>query len=174
LSTVSNRYHFIDDIEDVATSHDYFSVMFVDVMRFSDVALSNSIMVKRQLDDIRVMGLNVSMDDFGAGYSKLSFIRDLHLSAIKIDKTFIMDFTENPVNKVIVKAAKLICDAKKCEVVAEGIETVQQLNILKKLGISSGQGFLFSPAVKFDSFFSLRETGNFERLLADNIRTAAG
>jgi EAL domain-containing protein (putative c-di-GMP-specific phosphodiesterase class I) len=170
LATVSNRYHFIDVIDDVATSHDYFSVMLVDVMRFSDVALSNSIMVKRQLDDIRAMGLNVSMDDFGAGYSKLSFIRDLHLSAIKIDKTFIMDFTENPVNK----AAKLICDAKKCEVVAEGIETVQQLNILKKLGISSGQGFLFSPAVKFDSFFSLRETGNFERLLADNIRTAAG
>jgi EAL domain-containing protein (putative c-di-GMP-specific phosphodiesterase class I) len=170
LSTVSNRHHFIDVIEDVATSHDYFSVMLVDVMRFSDVALLNSIMVKRQLDDIRAMGLNVSMDDFGAGYSKLSFIRDLHLSAIKIDKTFIMDFTENPVNK----AAKLICDAKKCEVVAEGIETVQQLNILKKLGISSGQGFLFSPAVKFDSFFSLRETGNFERLLADNIRTAAG
>jgi sensor c-di-GMP phosphodiesterase-like protein len=127
-------------------------------------------MVKRQLDDIRAMGLNVSMDDFGAGYSKLSFIRDLHLSAIKIDKTFIMDFTENPVNK----AAKLICDAKKCEVVAEGIETVQQLNILKKLGISSGQGFLFSPAVKFDSFLSLCETGNFERLLADKIRTAAG
>jgi EAL domain-containing protein (putative c-di-GMP-specific phosphodiesterase class I) len=130
--------------------------------------------VKRQLDDIRAMGVNVSMDDFGKGYSNLSFIRDLHLSAIKIDKTFVMELEQHPVNKAIVEAAKLICDAKKCEAVAEGIETVQQLSMLRKLGIYSGQGFLFSPAVKFDSFLTLCETGNFEQLLADKIRQAQG
>ncbi|MFT4732631.1 MAG: diguanylate cyclase (GGDEF)-like protein [Gammaproteobacteria bacterium] len=139
-----------------------------------DVALSNSLMVKRQLDDIRAMGVNVSMDDFGKGYSNLSFIRDLHLSAIKIDKTFVMELEQHPVNKAIVEAAKLIGDAKKCEVVAEGIETVQQLNILRELGIYSGQGFLFSPAVKFDSFLRLCEIGNFEQVLSDKIRTAEG
>jgi diguanylate cyclase (GGDEF)-like protein len=139
-----------------------------------DVALSNSLMVKRQLDEIRLMGVNVSMDDFGKGYSNLSFLRDLHLSAIKIDKTFVMELEENPVNKAIVEATKLICDAKNCEVVAEGIETVQQLNILKELGIYSGQGFLFSPAVNFDAFIRLCEIGNFEQLLADKVRIAAG
>lgn len=138
-----------------------------------DVVLSNSLMVKRQLDEIRAMGVKISMDDFGKGYSNLSFIRDLHLSAIKIDKTFVMDLEENPVNKAIVEATKLICDAKNAEVVAEGIETVQQLNILKDIGILSGQGFLFSPAVKFDSFVALCETGNFKQLLADKVRSAA-
>lgn len=139
-----------------------------------DVVLSNSLMVKRQLDEIRAMGVKISMDDFGKGYSNLSFIRDLHLSAIKIDKTFVMDLEQNPVNKAIVEATKLICDAKKCEVVAEGIETVQQLSILKDIGILSGQGFLFSPAVKFDAFLVLCATGNFEQLLADKVRSAAG
>lgn len=138
-----------------------------------DVALSNSLMVKRQLDEIRAMGVNVSMDDFGKGYSNLSFIRDLHLNAIKIDKTFVMELEENPVNKAIVEATKLICDAKHCEVVAEGIETVQQLNILQGMGIASGQGFLFSPAVNFESFLSLCMRGDFKALLADKMRIAA-
>ena len=138
-----------------------------------DVVLSNSLMVKRQLDEIRAMGVKISMDDFGKGYSNLSFIRDLHLSAIKIDKTFVMDLEENPVNKAIVEATKLICDAKNAEVVAEGIETVQQLNILKDIGILSGQGFLFSPAVRFDFFVALCEIGNFKQLLADKVRSAA-
>ncbi|WP_412973081.1 putative bifunctional diguanylate cyclase/phosphodiesterase [Glaciecola sp. MF2-115] len=138
-----------------------------------DVALSNSLMVKRQLDEIRAMGIMVSMDDFGKGYSNLSFIRDLNLCAIKIDKTFVMELQENPVNKAIVEATKLICDAKNCEVVAEGIETIQQLNILKELGIFSGQGFLFSPAVKFESFIELCKVGDFQQLLLDKIKLSA-
>jgi EAL domain-containing protein (putative c-di-GMP-specific phosphodiesterase class I) len=130
-------------------------------------------MVKRQLDEIRAMGIMVSMDDFGKGYSNLSFIRDLNLCAIKIDKTFVMELQENPVNKAIVEATKLICDAKNCEVVAEGIETIQQLNILKELGIFSGQGFLFSPAVKFESFVELCKVGDFQQILLDKIKLSA-
>jgi diguanylate cyclase (GGDEF)-like protein len=138
-----------------------------------DVALTNSLMVKRQLDEIRALGVKISMDDFGKGYSNLSFIRDLHLCAIKIDKAFVMELEQNPVNLAIVEATKLICDAKKCEVVAEGIETVQQLKLLNEMGICSGQGFLFSPAVNFDSFLTLCQRGNFEQLLLDKIRMSA-
>ena len=138
-----------------------------------DVALSNSLMVKRQLDEIQAMGVKVSMDDFGKGYSNLSFIRDLQLSAIKIDKIFVIELEQYPVNRAIIEATKLICDAKNCEVVAEGIETVEQLNILKEIGIFSGQGFLFSPAVNFDAFVSLCMQGNFKQLLLDKMRNTA-
>ena len=138
-----------------------------------DVALSNSLMVKRQLDEIQAMGVKVSMDDFGKGYSNLSFIRDLQLSAIKIDKIFVIELEQHPVNRAIIEATKLICDAKNCEVVAEGIETVEQLNILKEIGIFSGQGFLFSPAVNFDAFVSLCMQGNFKQLLLDKMRNTA-
>ena len=131
-----------------------------------DVALSNSLMVKRQLDEIRAMGVKISMDDFGKGYSNLSFIRDLELTSIKIDKTFVMELEDNPVNLAIVQATKLICEAKQCDVVAEGIETVLQLKILNEAGIKSGQGFLFSPAVCFNEFISLCAEGDFHNLLA--------
>jgi EAL domain-containing protein (putative c-di-GMP-specific phosphodiesterase class I) len=112
------------------------------------------------------MGVKISMDDFGKGYSNLSFIRDLELTSIKIDKTFVMELEDNPVNLAIVQATKLICEAKQCDVVAEGIETVLQLKILNEAGIKSGQGFLFSPAVCFNEFISLCAEGDFHNLLA--------
>jgi diguanylate cyclase (GGDEF)-like protein len=126
-----------------------------------DVALSNSLLVKKQLTDIGKMGISVSMDDFGKGYSNLSFIRDLDLSAIKIDKAFVLELSNSPVNSAIVAATKLICDAKGCDTYAEGIETIEQLDLLKSMGITKGQGFLFSHAVKFDSFLSMLNVGNF-------------
>ena len=138
---------------------------YIEIELTEDVALSNSLMVKRQLDGIRALGIAISMDDFGKGYSNLSFIRDLQLNAIKIDKTFIMDLEASPVNEAIVLAAKGIADAKACETVAEGIESVAQLNILKQMGIKCGQGFLFSPAVQADEFIRLCQQGGFAHLL---------
>ena len=56
-----------------------------------DVALSNSLMVKKQLDELRSLGVSISVDDFGKGYSNLAYIRDLDLDALKIDKSFVME-----------------------------------------------------------------------------------
>ena len=130
-----------------------------------DVALSSSLMVKRQLNDLRAMGVQISMDDFGKGYSNLSFIRDLTLNAIKIDKTFVLEIENGPVNIAIVEATKLICEAKECVVIAEGVENLAQLNILRQIGIPAGQGFLFSPAVEFNRFLDQCVHGNFEHVL---------
>lgn len=135
-----------------------------------DVALSNSLLVKRQLADIADMGISISMDDFGKGYSNLSFIRDLQLSAIKIDKAFILALQDSPVNCAIVKATKLICDAKQCETYAEGIETVEQLEMLKSMGVDKGQGFLFSQAVPIEEFLSMLKVGNFSKIIHEDAR----
>lgn len=130
-----------------------------------DVALSNSLLVKKQLSEIGKMGISVSMDDFGKGYSNLSFIRDLDLSAIKIDKTFVLELANSPVNTAIVQATKIICDAKQCETYAEGIETIEQLSLLQTMGISKGQGFLFSQAVPIDTFLKQLKLGNFAYII---------
>lgn len=134
-----------------------------------DVALSNSLLVKRQLAEIGNMGISISMDDFGKGYSNLSFIRDLNLSAIKIDKAFVLELTSSPVNVAIVAATKLICDAKACDTYAEGIETIEQLNILKSMGISKGQGFLFSQAVPLKVFLGQLAVGNFTYIVEQTL-----
>lgn len=133
-----------------------------------DVALSNSLLVKQQLAQISEMGVAISMDDFGKGYSNLSFIRDLNLSAIKIDKTFVLELEASPVNSAIVQATKVICDAKGCETYAEGIETLSQLAILQKMGIDKGQGFLFSKAVPIDLFIAQLKVGDFSHIISKN------
>lgn len=136
-----------------------------------DVALSNSLLVKQQLSQIRHMGIAISMDDFGKGYSNLSFIRDLDLSAIKIDKAFVLALEQSPVNSAIVQATKIICDAKGCKTYAEGIETLSQLALLQKMGIEKGQGFLFSKAVPLDDFLDQLSVGNFSHLVPHNVKT---
>ena len=122
-----------------------------------DIALSNSLMVKKQLDELRCLGISISVDDFGKGYSNLAYIRDLHLDALKIDKAFVMELESGDINRAIIEAVKIIGVAKGCSVVAEGVETVEQLHILREIGISEGQGYLFSKAVPFEDFVSLAQ-----------------
>lgn len=122
-----------------------------------DVALSNSLMVKKQLDELRAMGIAISVDDFGKGYSNLAYIRDLDLTALKIDKTFVMELTDHPVNRAIIEAANIIGKAKGCAVIAEGVETIKQLHILREVGVRQGQGYLFSKAVPLGSFIQLAQ-----------------
>ena len=122
-----------------------------------DVALSNSLMVKKQLDELRDLGIKISVDDFGKGYSNLAYIRDLDLDALKIDKSFVMELTAHPVNRAIIEAAKVIGHAKGCGVIAEGVETIEQLHILRDIGITEGQGYLFSKAVPLDEFILLTQ-----------------
>ncbi|MFC4699564.1 putative bifunctional diguanylate cyclase/phosphodiesterase [Glaciecola siphonariae] len=142
----------------------------IEIELTEDVALTNSLLVKRQLDELKKLGIAISMDDFGKGYSNLSFIRDLELSAIKIDKAFVLELSESPVNSAIVKATKIICDAKGCETYAEGIENLEQLALLKDMGITKGQGFLFSQAVPITQFISLIGLNDFSHLLDGNTR----
>lgn len=123
-----------------------------------DVALSNSLMVKQQLDQLRDMGVSISIDDFGKGYSNLAYIRDINLDALKIDKTFILDIDNNPVNVAIIQAAKLIGDAKGCKVIAEGIETLRHLHVLREAGITQGQGFLFTQALPSQKFIEFAQS----------------
>lgn len=119
-----------------------------------DVALSNSLMVKRQLSEARALGMKIAVDDFGKGYSNLAYMRELSIDTIKIDKTFVMELENNPVNLAIIKATQVIADALACDIVAEGVETVAQLQILREAGILTGQGYLFSKAVPKKDFIA--------------------
>lgn len=123
-----------------------------------DVAVSNSLMVKRQLSEAGALGMKIAVDDFGKGYSNLAYIRDLSIDAIKIDKTFIMELESNPVNLAIIQATQVIGNALQCELVAEGVETVEQLQTLREIGITTGQGYLFSKAIPEQDFVTLCNT----------------
>ncbi len=119
-----------------------------------DVVLSDSMLVRDQLNALRSLDLSIAMDDFGKGYSNLSYVRDIQLDTIKVDKSFVLGINDNPINESIIHAINVIAKAMKAEVVAEGIENVQQLQKVKNADVGIGQGFLFSPAVPFDEFLS--------------------
>ncbi len=147
-------FNFIPNLQALRDKYDI-SLTQLELELTEDVALSNSLMVKRQLSEARALGMKISVDDFGKGYSNLAYIRDLAIDTIKIDKTFVMGLEDNPVNLAIIKAAQVIGNALQCDIVAEGIETVGQMHRLRESGIVSGQGFLFSQAVPEDDFIQL-------------------
>ena len=96
---------------------------------------------------LRNAGLRIAIDDFGAGYSSLDYLRRFPVDRIKIAQNFISELTTAPSNAVIVKAAIGLARELDIDVVAEGVETAQQLALIKILGMPHGAGLLFLEAV---------------------------
>jgi EAL domain-containing protein (putative c-di-GMP-specific phosphodiesterase class I) len=104
---------------------------------------------KRLLDGLHARGVVFSMDDFGIGQSSLSYIKDLPIHKIKIDKSFVMGFKE-PRNAAIVHAAIDMGHSLEMQVTAEGVEDEQTLKVLKAFGCDIGQGYFFSKPLPVD------------------------
>ena len=94
---------------------------------------------------LRESGARIDIDDFGSGYSSLSYLRRLRLDSLKIDRSFVADLGRAPGGLEIVRAILTLGSSLGLEVIAEGIETAEQLDQLVALGCRYGQGFLFSP-----------------------------
>jgi diguanylate cyclase (GGDEF)-like protein len=97
-----------------------------------------------QLDAMRATGLKLAMDDFGAGQSSLGRLADLPVSVLKIDRALLNGVPTRPAAVAVLRAAVQLGDAVGCDVVAEGIETEEQRDHLRSLGVRLGQGFLMA------------------------------
>ena len=99
------------------------------------------------LGRLKSRGIHISIDDFGTGYSSLSYLKRFPINALKIDRSFVTDVTSNPDDAAIATAIILMGHSLKLTVVAEGVETENQLAFLKVLQCNEVQGYLFSPPV---------------------------
>lgn len=107
------------------------------------------------LQSLSAMGVHISIDDFGTGYSSLSYLRRFPLDKLKIDRSFIRDLMTNADDACIVRAIISLAHSLRLRVVAEGVETSQQLEFLRELGCDQYQGYFCSPAVPAEQFVSL-------------------
>jgi len=101
-------------------------------------------MASIMFDQLRALGLRVAIDDFGTGYSSISYLRQLPVDSLKIDRSFVIPLGEDGRADGVVQAMITMARTLGLDVTCEGIETAEQLEVLRKMGCDSGQGYLFA------------------------------
>jgi diguanylate cyclase (GGDEF)-like protein/PAS domain S-box-containing protein len=104
---------------------------------------------------LRDLGIKIAIDDFGTGYSSLSYLKNWRVDALKIDRSFVRDLVTDSSDLAIVSAIIAIAKHLHIQVIAEGIEGYQQAEILRRLGCTIGQGFLFARPMPADQMLEL-------------------
>ena len=118
------------------------------------------------LATLRAKGVRVAVDDFGTGYSSLSYLRKFAIDALKIDQSFVRQITTSPAETSIVTAIISMGRSLGLRVIAEGVETQEELAFLQAQECEEAQGYYFSHPLPSGQFVKLLETGKPESIVA--------
>jgi EAL domain-containing protein (putative c-di-GMP-specific phosphodiesterase class I) len=118
--------------------------------------------VRPLLMRLKAQGFSLALDDFGTGYSSLSYLRHLPFQKVKIDRSFVIDADRDPKAARMLESIVQLCVGLGMHTVAEGVETTQQLAVLRKLGVHEFQGYLFAKPMPVEQWVDLlaHESGN--------------
>jgi EAL domain-containing protein (putative c-di-GMP-specific phosphodiesterase class I) len=117
--------------------------------------LQNIEVVIEKMAALKAAGVCFSLDDFGTGYSSLAYLKRLPLDQLKIDKSFVNDILVNSNDAIICKSTIALAESMGLSVIAEGVETQEQRNLLADLGCYAYQGYWFSRPLPLEEFESL-------------------
>jgi EAL domain-containing protein (putative c-di-GMP-specific phosphodiesterase class I) len=127
--------------------------------------LTEGMLMKRQehvipvMRTLRQLGFEISLDDFGMGHSSLALLKNLPISALKIDRSFVRDLPHQSNDRAIVKTIAALGQQMNLDVIAEGVETAAQLDILRQSGCTLIQGFLLSRPLSLADLLTRYPTG---------------
>ena len=148
------RADFEDKLQSIFNAHNV-NLRHIELELTEGVLIEDLSRIQEKLNRVRKTGVSISIDDFGTGYSSLSRIKSLPVDNIKIDKSFIDDLENSPQNLKIVQAIILMAHGLQLKVVAEGVETENQLSILRKEQCNIVQGYLLSRPLPVSEFEAL-------------------
>ncbi|MGL5329405.1 MAG: sensor domain-containing protein [Peptostreptococcaceae bacterium] len=161
---------FIDDVKSILeeTKVDLSSI----AIEITETVLLEDIKKGIQkIKELKELGIKIALDDFGTGYSSFNYLVKLPLSEVKIDKSFSIGMDEN---EEYINLIKLIVEAShslNLGVVAEGVETIKQLNILKEIGVEYMQGYLFSKPLEENDAIKLLSKGAYDDKFKTPLKT---
>ncbi len=147
---------FIDSVKDALEStgadpHDF------ELELTESVVIRKSAEVSARLASLKALGYSLAIDDFGAGHATFTYLQQIPIDKIKIDQTFIRQLPDSSSDANIVRSMIALSANLNLKVVAEGVETAAQRHFLLQEGCTTGQGYLFSPAVSADDFRQMLE-----------------
>jgi len=142
---------YVDNFVDIVKSYDLdFQSISVEVTE--SVMLNESAPVISKIDTLRSMGVEVALDDFGTGYSSLNYLRNLPVDILKIDRGFILDLVDDTKQQGIVSAIVELAKQLGLQIVAEGVEDEEQIQLLRDFECDEAQGYFYSPPLKQGEF----------------------
>jgi EAL domain-containing protein (putative c-di-GMP-specific phosphodiesterase class I) len=159
LSTLQLRQDDLVRMVERACAETGFDPRLLDLELTESVFLEYSTEVGARLQRLREIGASIVIDDFGTGYSSLSYLRRFSVSGVKIDRAFVEGVTTNADDAAIVQAIISLARSFKITVVAEGVETDEQLSWLRETGCDAVQGYFFSQPLSPEDFEHLLQQG---------------
>ena len=117
-----------------------------------------------KLQQLRKVGVRLAIDDFGTGYSSLSYLHKFPIDVLKIDKSFVMTMASNQSDQIMVRSTINLAHELGLQVVAEGIEDQQTLDLLRGLGCDYAQGYHISKPILPDQFIELVSSSDSRRV----------
>jgi len=148
--------HFYEDLLDILGKSGA-SASCVELEITESMLMENIADNKSMLEKLRNLGFHLALDDFGTGYSSFSMLKTLPFNIIKIDRSFVKDVTEQQNAASLLSSMIAMGQSLGMHVIAEGIETLEQMDLLKNLRCNYGQGYYFSKPVPANEFFNLME-----------------
>jgi diguanylate cyclase (GGDEF)-like protein/PAS domain S-box-containing protein len=145
INVSARQFHQADFIEQIRSSLQQTGAnpAMLKLELTESVVLADIEEVVERMQQIKALGVNFSLDDFGTGFSSLSYLKRLPLDQVKIDQSFVRDVTTNSNDAAIVRAIIAMCHSLEMQVIAEGVEIQEQLDFLRNNGCMHYQGYLF-------------------------------
>ncbi|MFM6357114.1 MAG: EAL domain-containing protein [Planktothrix sp.] len=134
---------------------DYLELELTESLLIRDAELSI-----QQLQALKALGVKIAIDDFGTGYSSLNYLQKFPFDILKIDQCFVRNLHNNKINAAITQSLISMAHLLNLKVIAEGVETQEELELLNDFKCNEIQGYLFSPPVSLEGFLNLVKCGN--------------